>query len=117
MNKRNLYLIRSLFRYDGFSKFHLRYKYRILRQIFQPHYTRYLYCIESQLTNHYTCPIESFGIHRIKIRKRSVTIYTSRPGFIIGRQGDNFRKLEDSLSLTAGYPVKLYLKEYNPFEC
>ena len=82
-------LIKNLFRYDGFSWWRLKQKRGTFFELVFPHYSRYKMRLQNGLTEDGKYPLSNSGVHRLKIRKRKVTIYTSRPGIIIGRKGEN----------------------------
>ena len=55
------------------------------------------------------------GVSRVLIerssKKCSVTIYTSRPGFVIGKKGSDIEKIKNKLSKICTSEVSLHIKE------
>ena len=55
------------------------------------------------------------GVSKVLIerssKKCSVTIYTSRPGFVIGKKGSDIEKIKNKLSKFCSNPVSLHIKE------
>lgn len=57
------------------------------------------------------------AIHKIKVNRKGtvVTLWTSRPGILIGRMGKDLQDMERSLEQAMGHPVKVSIQEFNPF--
>ena len=59
-----------------------------------------------------------FGVHRVKyLYGKKVTIYTSRPGILVGRAGENLLHIQKFVrSYTGLEHVVMDVKHYNPFD-
>ena len=78
------------------------------------HYGKYL--IEDfKIRNYINKTIKNSGVSKILIERPSkkcvVTIYTSRPGFVIGKKGSDIEKIKNNIGKIASNEVLVNIKE------
>ena len=78
------------------------------------HYAEYL-ASDIKLRNHIKKKLAHAALSKIVIERPaqniSITLYTARPGIVIGKKGEDIEKMRQELAKMAGHPVQVAIEE------
>ena len=78
------------------------------------HYSEYL-ASDMKLRTHIKKKLANAALSKIVIERPaqniSITLYTARPGIVIGKKGEDIEKMRQELAAMAGHPVQVAIEE------